>query len=97
MKLPRFSLRELFLLIVIAAMGCGWWVDQTRINQERAELREEERMNEEKVSGSIDFVLSMADSVEKNTETLNAERAKLGLEPIYIYPLSKVKQSFGVP
>jgi hypothetical protein len=25
MKLPRFSLRELFLLIVIAAMGCGWW------------------------------------------------------------------------
>ena len=26
MKLPRFSLRELFLLVVIAAMGCGWWV-----------------------------------------------------------------------
>lgn len=27
MKLPRFSLRELFLLVVIAAMGCGWWVE----------------------------------------------------------------------
>ena len=26
MKLPRFTLRELFLLVVIAAMGCGWWV-----------------------------------------------------------------------
>ena len=26
MKLPRISLRELFLLVVIAAMGCGWWV-----------------------------------------------------------------------
>jgi hypothetical protein len=26
MQLPRFSLRELFLLVVIAAMGCGWWV-----------------------------------------------------------------------
>jgi hypothetical protein len=25
MKLPRFALRELFLLVVIAAMGCGWW------------------------------------------------------------------------
>jgi hypothetical protein len=27
MKLPQLSLRELFLLVVIAAMGCGWWVD----------------------------------------------------------------------
>ena len=25
LKLPRFSLRELFLLVVMAAMGCGWW------------------------------------------------------------------------
>jgi hypothetical protein len=28
MKLPQLSLRELFLLVVIAAMGCGWWVDR---------------------------------------------------------------------
>ena len=28
MKLPRFTLRELFLLVVIAAMGCGWWVNR---------------------------------------------------------------------
>jgi hypothetical protein len=27
MKLPGFSLRELFLLVLIAAMGCGWWRD----------------------------------------------------------------------
>jgi hypothetical protein len=27
MKLPQLSLRELFLLVVIAAMGCGWWVE----------------------------------------------------------------------
>lgn len=26
MKLPQISLRELFLLVVIAAMACGWWV-----------------------------------------------------------------------
>jgi len=31
MKLPRFNLRELFLLVVIAAMGCGWWVDRRQI------------------------------------------------------------------
>jgi hypothetical protein len=26
MKLPQLSLRELFLLVALAAMGCGWWV-----------------------------------------------------------------------
>jgi hypothetical protein len=30
-KLPQLSLRELFLLVVIAAMGCGWWVDRQTI------------------------------------------------------------------
>lgn len=28
MKFPRLSLRERFLLVVIAAMGCGWWVER---------------------------------------------------------------------
>ena len=28
MKLPQLSLRELFLLVALAAMGCGWWVDR---------------------------------------------------------------------
>ena len=27
MKLPQLSLRELFLLVGLVAMGCGWWVD----------------------------------------------------------------------
>jgi hypothetical protein len=31
MKLPQLSLRELFLLVVIAAMGCAWWVDRQRV------------------------------------------------------------------
>jgi hypothetical protein len=26
MKLPQLSLRELFLLVALVAMGCGWWV-----------------------------------------------------------------------
>jgi hypothetical protein len=26
----KLSLRELFLLVVIAAMGCGWWVERQR-------------------------------------------------------------------
>jgi hypothetical protein len=28
MKLPQLSLRELFLLVVIVAIGCGWWVER---------------------------------------------------------------------
>jgi hypothetical protein len=33
MKLPRFTLRELFLLVALAAMGCGWWVDRNATAQ----------------------------------------------------------------
>jgi hypothetical protein len=48
MKLPRFSLRELFLLVVIAAMGCGWWVDRSRVahrlNATEAELEKSRLM-----------------------------------------------------
>lgn len=28
MKLRQLSLRELFLLVVIVAMACGWWLDR---------------------------------------------------------------------
>lgn len=31
MKLPQLSLRELFLLVALVAMGCGWWVDRSRL------------------------------------------------------------------
>jgi len=31
MKLPQLSLRELFLLVVIVALGCGWWVDREKL------------------------------------------------------------------
>ena len=30
MKLPQLSLRELFLLVALVAMGCGWWVERRR-------------------------------------------------------------------
>ena len=31
MKLPQLSLRELFLLVALAAMGCGWWVREQQL------------------------------------------------------------------
>ena len=29
----KLTLRELFLLVVSAAMGCGWWVEHRRAQQ----------------------------------------------------------------
>jgi hypothetical protein len=34
MKLPQLSLRELFLLVALIAMGCGWWVDRAHARRE---------------------------------------------------------------
>jgi hypothetical protein len=28
MKLPRFTLRDLFWLVLVAGMGCAWWVER---------------------------------------------------------------------
>jgi hypothetical protein len=30
MKLPQLSLRDLFWLVALVAMGCGWWVERRR-------------------------------------------------------------------
>jgi hypothetical protein len=29
MKLPQLSLRELFVLVALVAMGCGWWLERS--------------------------------------------------------------------
>ena len=34
MKLPQLSLRDLFWLVALAAMGCGWWVERSRPKRE---------------------------------------------------------------
>ena len=33
MKLKQLSLRDLLLLMALAAVSCGWWVDRMRLNQ----------------------------------------------------------------
>jgi hypothetical protein len=32
MKLPQLHLRDLFWLVLVVALGCGWWVHQHRLN-----------------------------------------------------------------
>ena len=34
MKLPELSLRELFLLVIIAAMGWGWWAREGQLKRQ---------------------------------------------------------------
>ena len=35
MKLPQLTPRDLFWLVALAAMGCGWWVERSRCRQYR--------------------------------------------------------------
>jgi len=73
MKLPRFSLRELFLIIVIAAMGCGWWVDHAALHTEldvsRYRLSYWPKQPGEKLEVELD-----ADGVQTITSTVADDR-----------------------
>jgi hypothetical protein len=46
MKLPQLSLRELFLLVLIAAMACGWWVDHQSHVGLRGDMQAIQEVNE---------------------------------------------------
>jgi len=37
----KFSIRDLFLLTVIAALGVSWWIDRQAMTRERAALQVE--------------------------------------------------------
>lgn len=39
-KLPQLTLRDLFWLVALVAMGCGWWVDSSTRRDEAKELEE---------------------------------------------------------
>lgn len=41
-ELPRLTIRELFLLVLIAAIGCGWWVDHIKLATELEALKLEQ-------------------------------------------------------
>jgi hypothetical protein len=45
MKLPSFTLRDLFWLVLVAAIGCGWLVNESRMrDREQDVIRRETRL-----------------------------------------------------
>ena len=40
MKLPQLSLRDLFWLVALVAMGCGWWRRERAFQDELQRSRE---------------------------------------------------------
>jgi hypothetical protein len=47
MKLPRLTLRDLFWLLLVVAMGCAWWVSLRRAHAQVA-LAEEQALAAER-------------------------------------------------
>lgn len=39
MKRPAFHLRDVFWLVLVVAIGLGWWMDQARIRREMQRLQ----------------------------------------------------------
>ena len=63
MKLPRFTLRELFLIVIIAAMGCGWWVERVAkyaAQQDAAQARQDAASYEKSAKHWRGTTISMA-------------------------------------
>lgn len=44
MKLPQLSLRDLFWLVALVAMGCGWWMDHRQQFAERIAMAQKATM-----------------------------------------------------
>ena len=78
MKLPQLSLRELFLLVALVAMGCGWWVDRYKIRAREDATKERE--------SQLDYVfeqqLMRSHLLQEATLLINKERAALGQPPV---------------
>jgi hypothetical protein len=56
---PQFSLRDLAWLTVVAAVGCGWWLDHRAASAARRDahfLRAEYRLLESRLRECIDYV-----------------------------------------
>ena len=86
MKLPQLSLRELFLLVAVVAMGCGWWRDQDRLSRERDSMREREKA----LQVAEERVRKERNILAHSELTLNEERQRIGMRPTAVQLLPSI-------
>lgn len=55
----RIALRELFLLVALVAMGCGWWARERQLVREKKELSDEHRSQSEVLQGRELMICSL--------------------------------------
>jgi hypothetical protein len=65
--MPRFSIRDLFWLTLVAGVGVGWWVDQRSV-RERLVQKEEELEDLRVITRKLQW------RYEKATEILRQKR-----------------------
>jgi len=49
MKIPQFTLRDLFWLVLVVALACAWWMQEGRIaeaRREKSDAEEKEKLLE---------------------------------------------------
>ena len=46
-ELPQLTLRDLFWLVALVAMGCGWWVERTGLSRSSRKAKQFEQIAEE--------------------------------------------------
>ena len=81
MKLPRFTLRDLFWLLLVVAITCGWWLDRTRLAAETLRLRHEITSAEiEAVDREAGALLRQMAEEDKAFKSLQRQARALGLE-----------------
>ena len=54
MKLPRFTLRDLFWLVLVCALGLGWRVDRAKLNATANAVAHDWRQQNELLHDALD-------------------------------------------
>jgi hypothetical protein len=67
MKLPQLSLRDLFWLVALVAMSCGWWVNHHSF-EELQRLREEAIAAEKRAANEGVLAVMRAGKVESKMQ-----------------------------
>jgi hypothetical protein len=60
MKLPQFSLRDVFWLFLVVGFACAWWFQEGRIAEVRRKLVETEQRlkNEERIAAGLQAIIN---------------------------------------